>query len=261
MAQKFRDHAKPGSDFVSLKAPPSRILVTGFGTFPGVHDNPTALLIHALGKHRTRLARLGIALEGAMLPVEYAGVAKELETLNETLKPDAILHFGLAARRKFISIETRALNRLSLLHCDAAGVRAPRRAIVPGAPLAAHSTFPARQIEAAMRRAGLRARLSANAGDYVCNETLYLSLARSPARIAGFIHVPRLARASRPKAASRSRRPDLASLTRAALIAILVTARKLRQDRMQARVATPAHNDFVKTPGKRPALDRVRSMA
>jgi pyrrolidone-carboxylate peptidase len=103
--------------------------------------------------------------------------------------------------------------------------------------------------------------LSANAGDYICNETLYLSLAHSPARVAGFIHVPRLARASRPKAASRSRRPDLASLTRAALIAILVTARKLRQDRAQARVATPAHNDFVKTPGKRPALDRVRSMA
>jgi pyrrolidone-carboxylate peptidase len=112
-----------------------------------------------------------------------------------------------------------------------------------------------------MRRAGLKARLSANAGDYVCNETLYLSLARSPARIAGFIHVPRLARANRPKAASRSRRPDLASHTRAALIAILVTARKLRQDHAQARVATPAHRDFVKTPGKRPALDRVRSMA
>ena len=65
---------KPGSDFASLKAPPLRILVTGFGRFPGVQDNPTALLIHALGKHRTRLARLGIALEGAILPVEYAGV-------------------------------------------------------------------------------------------------------------------------------------------------------------------------------------------
>jgi pyrrolidone-carboxylate peptidase len=112
-----------------------------------------------------------------------------------------------------------------------------------------------------MRRAGLKARLSANAGDYVCNETLYLSLGRSAARMAGFIHVPRLARASRQKAASRSRRPDLASLTRAALIAILVTARKIRQDRAQARDATPAHQDFVKTPGKRPALDRVRSMA
>jgi len=133
---------KSGSDFASLKAPPLRILVTGFGSFPGVHDNPTALLIHALGNHRTRLARLGIALEGAVLPVEYAGVEQELETLNETFKPDAILHFGLAARRKFISIETRALNRLSLLHCDAAGVRAPRRAIVPGARLRRAPPFP-----------------------------------------------------------------------------------------------------------------------
>jgi pyroglutamyl-peptidase len=118
-----------------------------------------------------------------------------LEALDETLKPDATLHFGLAARRKFFSIETRALSRLSLLHCDASGARAPCLAIIPGAPHAARATFPYRQIESALRRRGLPSRLSANAGDYVCNETLYLSLARSRARAIGFIHVPRLARA------------------------------------------------------------------
>ena len=88
---------KPGSDFASLKAPPLRILVTGFGRFPGVHDNPTALLIHALGKHRTRLARLGIALEGAMLPVEYAGVAKELEDAQRNAQ--ARCHSAFRSRR------------------------------------------------------------------------------------------------------------------------------------------------------------------
>ena len=174
---------------------------------------------------RARLARLGIELELAILPVTYAGVAKKLEELDETLKPDAILHFGLAARRKSLSIETRALNRLNLLRCDASGARASRLAIIPGAPLAARSTFPARQIEAALRHAGLRARLSVKAGTYVCNESLYLTLTRSHAGAAGFIHVPRLARAHRPRRASRNRRPNLAGLVRAALIAILVTAR------------------------------------
>jgi pyroglutamyl-peptidase len=244
-----------------MKAPPLRILVTGFGSFPGVHDNPTALLIAALGKQRARLARLGIALERAVLPVDYAGAARKLEELNQTLKPDAILHFGLASRRKAFSIETRALNRLSLLRCDASGARASRRAILPGAPHAARSTFPARQIEAELRLAGVRARLSANAGSYICNETLYLSLARSHARSVGFIHVPRLARADRPAGAGRTRRPDRADLFRAALIVILVTARKLRQDLAKDRVATPAHPDFVETPVKRLAIDRARTMA
>jgi pyroglutamyl-peptidase len=162
-----------------VKAVALRVLVTGFGSFPGARDNPTALLVHALGGHRARLARLGVELETDVLPVNYAEVARKLEELDETLKPDAILHFGLAPRRKFFSIETRALNRLSLVHCDASGARAGRLAIIPGAPHVAKSTFPYRQIEAAFRREGLRGRLSANAGDYVCNETLYLSLARS----------------------------------------------------------------------------------
>lgn len=250
-----------GLDFSGVNAVPLRVLVTGFGSFPGAHDNPAALLVHALGAHQARLARLGIELELEVLPVNYAEVAPELERLNETLKPDAILHFGLAARRKFFSIETRALNRLSLLHRDASGARARCRAIVLGAAPVARSTFPTRQIEAAFRHADLDGRLSAHAGDYVCNETLYLSLDRSRARSVGFIHVPRLARADRPIGASRNRRPNLAGLTRAALLAILAIARKLRQDLVKGCISTPAQHDLVKPPRKRPALDHARSMA
>jgi pyroglutamyl-peptidase len=223
--------AVPPNRAVPVKAWPLRILVTGFGGFPGTRDNPATRLIRALGAHKARLARLGIVLELDVLPVNYAEVAEKLEALNATLKPDAILHFGLAPRRKYVSIETRALNRVSLLHCDASGARARHRVIVPGAPHAVRSTFPTRQIAAAFCRAGYRARLSSNAGNYVCNETFYHSLIRSPARSVGFIHVPRLARPDRPLRASRCRRENLAGLTRAALIAILVTAPKLRQTR------------------------------
>jgi pyroglutamyl-peptidase len=247
--------------FASIKASSLRILVTGFGGFPGVRANPTAMLIHPLGKHQARLTRLGIELERAVLPVNYAEVARKLEELDETFKPDAILHFGLAAPRKFFSIETRALNRLSLVHCDASGARGGRLAIIPSAPHAARSTFPYRQIEAAFRRADLRGRLSANAGDYVCNETLYLSLARSHARAIGFIHVPRLARANRPKKASRGRRPRLGDVIRAALLAILAVARKLRQDLAKDRRSMSSHHNFVKRQGKGPELDPALSMS
>jgi pyroglutamyl-peptidase len=215
-------------DSLSGKAAQMKILVTGFGKFPGARKNPTAGLARALGIERARFARLGIQLESAVLPVHYAGVGQALARLDETLKPDAILHFGLAARRKFFSVETRALNRLSLLRCDSSGACAPSRAIIPGAPHIARVKFPCREIEAAFRRAGLRCRLSINAGSYICNEALYLSLARSQARAIGFIHVPRLKRGNRPRKAPRSSRPGRADLVRAALMAILLTVRNLR---------------------------------
>ena len=162
------------------------------------------------------------------------------------------MHFGLAARRKYLSVETRALNRVSLLHCDTSGARASCRVIVAGAAHSKRATFPARQIEAALRRASLRARLSVNAGDYVCNEMLYLSLSRSQARAIGFLHVPRLARLDRPKKTPRDRQENLAGLTRAALITILVTARNLRPHLL--------HHDFVKGPHVSLALDLARPM-
>jgi len=207
---------------------PVRILVTGFGKFPGVRKNPTARLVHALAQQRSRLARFGIELERAVLPVRYAEVGQDIERLDKTLKPDAILHFGLAARRKWFSVETRALNRLGHLRCDASGSRAQAHAIIPGAPHAVRARFPWREIDAALRGAGLKSRLSINAGQYICNEALYFSLARSNASAIGFIHVPRLRRTNRPKKASRGWRPARGDLVRAALIAILLTARKLR---------------------------------
>jgi pyroglutamyl-peptidase len=229
VAINCRRGQKTRLDHFSRKALPSNILVTGFGAFPGARQNPTALLIPKLSRHRERLARLGIELQCAVLPVHYAKAASKLQELDEALRSDAILHFGLAARRKFLSIETRALNRLSLLHCDARGARAPSRAIIAGAPFALRTTFPSREIAAALRRAGLRSRLSINAGDYICNETLYLSLAHARARVIGFIHVPRPRRASLRKKPVGRIRPRADDLVRAALIAILLSAQKLRQ--------------------------------
>ena len=213
---------------------PLKILVTGFGPFPGARKNPTARLIHALDRQRDRLGRFGIELHAAVLPVHFAKAASDLRALDEAIKPQAILHFGLAARRKFFSIETRARNRLSLLRCDISGARPASRSILAGGPFALQTTFPSREITAALCRAGLPGRLSVNAGAYLCNEVLYFSLACSRARVTGFIHVPRLRRARRKKAQAPGFRPRKDDLVRAALIAILLSARKLRQIPLRA---------------------------
>jgi hypothetical protein len=54
----------------------------------------------------------------------------------------------------------------------------------------------------------------------------------SQARAIGFIHVPRLQYRNRPKKLIRHWRPNRDDLIRAALIAILATAQKLRQNRL-----------------------------
>jgi pyroglutamyl-peptidase len=217
---------------------PIRILVTGFGSFPGARKNPTEALVRALGKDKARLARLGIKLEVEILPVVYAEILSRLEALTQTYRPDAILHLGLAARRKVFSIETRAVNRLSRLRPDASGAVAARLQIRPGAPQHARSTFPAVEVVTALRRAGVASRLSSNAGRYICNQALYLSLARGDAPQVGFIHVPRLARRSPRGRSEGGRGPTQDDLTRAAIIAVQLMARKLRRGRVDA-LASP----------------------
>jgi pyroglutamyl-peptidase len=236
-----------------------RILVTGFSGFPGAAKNPTAQMIAALAKYRSRLARAGIQLELVTLLVVYAQVASHLSFLAHRLQPDAILHFGLAGRRKVLCIETRARNRLSLLHYDAAGMRAERQAIRSGAPFVERSTFPTALVAAALRRAGLRADLSIDAGDYVCNQTLFLSLSHNHAPLVGFIHVPclgqfqvapnralpmrRLSSRKSLQSADVAPRPRLTldDATRAAFTAILALAPKLSRNGVEKTSAlTPA---------------------
>ncbi|MGO9674923.1 MAG: hypothetical protein ACLPSF_12280 [Methylocella sp.] len=206
----------------------ARILVTGFGGFPGAPKNPTARMIAELARYRPRLARAGICLELAALPVIYAETGPRLAALARKIRPDAIVHFGVAPRRRKLCVETRALNRVSVLRPDASGAAAATRTIVRDAPTRLKSTLPCGVIAAALRKAGFDAALSIDAGDYVCNQTLFLSLSQSHASqnlapLVGFIHVP-------------GRRGGLAParLSLAAATAILALAPSLRRARRSA---------------------------
>ena len=168
------------------------ILVTGFSAFPGAPANPSAAIVmRLLRKHTRRLRLHGIALQTAVLPVIYDEVMRELEDLVARTNPDAIVHLGLASRRKQVSVETRAINRITTLHPDAAKRRAAARAVHAGGVRALRSPLATPSLAMLMRRTGVPVQLSIDAGDYVCNQTLYTSLASGGAP-AVFIHVPRL---------------------------------------------------------------------
>ncbi len=223
-----------------VTAAPSRhtVLVTGFGAFPGAPRNPSVAILADLGARRKRLARLGIDLRRATLPVVFAALEPALRELVERHRPDAILHLGLASRRRHVSVEVRARNRAGVLHPDASG-RPAALTLVQGGPPSLRATYPAARVAAAMRRGGCPAFVSRDAGDYVCNAALYRSLLGAAAPRVGFVHVPLprgtlpLPRGTLPHARSRGTvvpgartvaRTPLAALTRAVVSAILVTA-------------------------------------
>lgn len=165
-----------------------RLLVTGFGPFPGAPDNPTQALVEALSSESATTFGAS-ALRAVVLPTEYQKSWSILRRLYSSFAPEVVLHFGLSSRAKAITIETFGRRACAPDKLDAVGY-APRWARRSG-PALLRATLPAARLVTALRTAGFSAELSEDAGGYVCNATLYRSLLAAPRdRQVGFVHVP-----------------------------------------------------------------------
>lgn len=205
------------------------ILITGFGPFPGAPINPTVSLVARLAKLRRPSLR-DVRLVGHVFPTRYAAVDRDLPRLLAQYRPDALLMFGVAARRRHLSIETRARNALALLP-DASSI-SPARSMIEGGCAARRLPTPARHLLSVARSGGVAAALSHDAGKYLCNYLCWRAAeaaARGPApRLAAFVHVPQLRRTVRPR--RRGARPlaaaDLARAGERILMAFAAAARR-----------------------------------
>jgi pyroglutamyl-peptidase len=172
------------------------ILLTGFGTFPGAPYNPTAELVAALARRR-HPAFAGVRRVAHVFPTSYHAVDSELPALLARERPDVLVMFGLALRSKSLRIETRAQNALSRIVPDAGGHLPSVAMIVPNGPAALTLRAPAQRLLAAARATGIPARLSRDAGRYLCNylcwragEAAAKAQPGSGPRIVTFVHVP-----------------------------------------------------------------------
>lgn len=192
------------------------VLVTGFGAFPGAPSNPTLAILARLERDWGRaLARAGLDLRTACLPVAYEGAEERIGALIADARPDVVLHLGLAGRRRTLTFETRARNRLNTIHPDGARRLADRPHVAPGGPMSLRVRAPVARAVAAMARSGAPCRPSVDAGDYLCNQTLYASLSTAQPVVA-FLHVPR----------PSLRRTPLPAMVRAVVAALRVLARE-----------------------------------
>ncbi len=170
--------------------PAVRVLVTGFGPFPGMPQNASASMVGALSRSPTVP---GIELFTEVVPVVWAEARAVTREAIARVRPHAILHFGVSKRLTGFEIETCAVN-IGSPRQDHAGVVRPAKPLDRlGKPLL-HSTLPPPALLRALRQSGFPVQLSRNAGRYLCNALFYWSLADSAAdgALVSFVHMPAL---------------------------------------------------------------------
>ncbi len=209
-----------------------RILVTGFGPFPGAPYNPTQPLVARLLRLR-RPAFTDVGFSGHIFPVTYKAVDRELPLVLAEHRPHALLMFGLASRTAHLRIETRARNAVTMLWPDAAQTRSRKGSIAGGADAKMFGPHTAKLLRAAVGT-GLDARASRDAGSYLCNYLSWRAIealdADSGPRLAAFVHIPLLARdgASRRKGMPRITLEELVDAGEAMLLEMVRLARRVR---------------------------------
>jgi pyroglutamyl-peptidase len=146
-----------------------RVLVYGFGPYRQFRDNITARIIRSLAKSS------GLMTE--IFPVRFQR-RQFIAALNRH-QPDVVLGLGQSSRKQ-IDFETRAGNRRR------AGKSDEFRPIFKARPKSLPTTLKI--------RAGRSVRSSNDAGDYVCNYSMYVlldAIARERRKVRfGFIHIP-----------------------------------------------------------------------
>lgn len=168
-----------------------RVLVTGFGPFPGVAENPSAWLAETLAAEPPRL---DAEFHARVVPTAWQA-AELMPQLYDSLQPHVMIHFGVSERANAFRIERSAHNRAAL-RADASQALPAGRVIHAEGPDRLDTELPAGRLAAHLRTSGLPAVTSRSAGSYLCNFLYYHSLdwaRRQPEpRLALFVHVPPL---------------------------------------------------------------------
>lgn len=166
------------------------ILVTGFEPFGGETVNASWEAAKKLEGWRygeyVAVARL--------LPCAYNSSVKKLIHAIETLRPEAILMTGQAARRGAVCVERFARNLDDAAAADNDGALRTALRISRAAPEWLEAAAPVSAMARAIKEAGIPARVSTNAGSFVCNHLYFGALQYlSDKRLAipaVFVHLP-----------------------------------------------------------------------
>jgi pyroglutamyl-peptidase len=167
-----------------------RVLLTGFGPFPGVPHNPSAWLAQALGVRAA--PALADELHVRIFATEWRA-ATLAPDLYAALQPHVMIQFGVSQRAEAFRLERSAFNRAAS-RIDAAGALPVHPQICSAGPHRLDTTLPVAPLAAHLRGRGLPAIASRSAGSYLCNFLYYQALAWARAQahtpMLLFVHIP-----------------------------------------------------------------------
>jgi pyroglutamyl-peptidase len=167
------------------------MLLTGFESYGGRSVNPSAEVARALDG----AVIAGVRVVGRTLPVDYAEIGPRIGALIEEVRPRAVICLGLWPGGPMLRVERIAVNIADFEIADNAGLIA-KAEVVEGDPAGLLGTLPIEAIRDRLLAAGIPARLSGTAGEFLCNALMYHALRlcalRTPPPRCGFIHLPYL---------------------------------------------------------------------
>jgi pyroglutamyl-peptidase len=187
------------------------ILVTGFEPFGGETVNASWEAAKELEGWR----RDDFTAVARVLPCAYDSSVTKLIHEIETARPDALLMTGQAARRAVVCVERFAHNLDDASAPDNDGDMRRALRISRAAPEWLEAAISVSAIVRAMKDAGIPARVSRNAGGFVCNHLYFGALQYlSDKRLAipaVFIHLPLTPEQTPPGASAKRMTPAKAA--------------------------------------------------
>lgn len=163
-----------------------RLIVTGFGPFQGVEDNPSRIVaknaVHVL------MAK-GYDVQYTELVVSMKAVQQFYQRLPDS--DTFVLHIGVNARAKTMFLESEAFNEATFSVPDEDGEQPNKEKIMPIYEFN-ESIKNKIDIDAAVKELMPRFQRSDDAGRFVCNYAYFFALHNTKSKIRGaqFIHVP-----------------------------------------------------------------------
>ncbi len=169
----------------------TRVLVTGFGPFPGVPHNVSSEIAEACAQAWTMKA--GVSAESLILATDWKTAPTRARTYVERSQPDIIIHLGVSDDATNLTLETHAYNECDA-KADASGNTPEKTVLRPGHPSVRKTSAPVEKITDALRNNDRKITVSDNPGRYLCNavyhETLCLNHKQGRQRACIFIHIP-----------------------------------------------------------------------
>jgi len=165
-----------------------RVLLTGFGPFPGVAENPSGWLAETAGSG----AQADLCtLYRAVLPTEWNAVASRAAYFHRAIRPRLMIHFGVRPGATEILLECRAHNQIER-RADARGAHPECRQVLPECGDTLETCLPVDAFAARLRSERIPASVSQSCGRYLCNDLYFRSLhwAEQNGADALFVHVP-----------------------------------------------------------------------